>query len=143
MAGPALSPSQLVAGELLVRLLDDKGIVPHVAAWVLFNEDSDWKLVLQFDPTREKYPTLLKVVELIASDDRIFEEFWLGSMTIVPADDEVAVAVKQAARTDLSINRLRIGPSFVNGIYIENGLVYRALGPIVAEHKSANSNLVA
>jgi hypothetical protein len=98
---------------------------------VFLAERDEWKLILQFDESHEKFPTLVKIAGFIAGRDDISREISMGDITVARPSDPVVGALKTLVHTDQSVNRARIGPVSANGVYFEDGLVYRARDPLI------------
>ena len=108
---------------------------PETAAWVYFVERDRWKLLLQFDESHEKFPTLVEIAGIIAGHDDISREISMGDITVARPTDAVVGALKALIHTDLSVSFLPIGPESANGVYFEDGLVYRARDPLMPAHQ--------
>ncbi len=131
MAGPALMTARIAAGAELVRALDARKIRPEIAAWVYFVEREQWKLVLQFSESHEKFPTLVEIAGLVASNEDISREISMGDVTVARPTDAVAGALRALVHTGPGVSLIPIGPVSANGVYFEDALVYRALDPMI------------
>lgn len=131
MAGPSLITSRIEAGAALVRELDARNLQPETAAWVFLVDRERWKLILQFDASHEKFPTLVEIAGLIADRDAISRELSMADVSVARPTDAIVGALKALVHTGPGLDHVRIGPVSANGIYVEDGLVYRALDPLI------------
>lgn len=131
MADLALMTARIEAGAALVRELDARNIAPQTAAWVFFVDRDEWKLILQFDELREKFATLVEIAGLIAGREDISREISMGDITMARPTDAIVGALRALVHTDRSVSHMRLGPVSANGVYFEDGLVYRALDPLI------------
>jgi hypothetical protein len=131
MAGSALMTAKIEAGAALVRELDARKLPPETAAWVFFVERDQWKLVLQFDESQEKFPTLVEIAGLISGRDDISREISMGDITVARPTDAIVGALKALVHTGPGVSFFPLGPVSANGIYFEDGLVYRARDPLI------------
>lgn len=131
MAGTALLTTRIEAGAALVRELDTRSMAPETAAWVFFVERDEWKLVLQFDETHEKFPTLVEIAGIIATHGDISSDISMGEILVARPTDAVVTALKALIHTGPGISHQRFGPVSAKGVYFEDGLVYRSRDPVI------------
>ena len=132
MAGTALLTAQIEEGATLVRELDKFGMSPETAAWVYLIDRDRWKLILQFDAAYEKVPAISEVAGVMVARRDIFREISMGDITVARPTDQIIGALKAMIHTGHGVNFVKFGPTSANGVYIDAGLAYRALDPVIA-----------
>ena len=126
VAGP-LVDRLIDSGERLVKLLDEAGIAPSAALWVLRPESEDWNLVLATE-TATKHGPKAAYQELLT----VFRQHE-AELDPLLADDIVIIEAKHVLiRQHLSlfgaasgISRIRSSGNAINGQMLPDALIYR------------------
>lgn len=124
MDKPTLVESDLDAGALLVRALDEASVPVRAALWLYMSEPESWRLVVA-TPLADKgpdhaYSTIQTVLEA-HPDLRIT----LSQITAVSPKDKLIKILRRAIATGPGISGIRFSRNVLDGQYIEDAYIYR------------------
>ncbi len=127
MAKEVLLESDITAGARLIEELDKKGADVSAALWFFDPDLSEWKLLL-VSPTFEKNgltASYTMVSEVISSIGDVNKSISIDNMKIVKNNDPMMRLLKGIVRTGKGLNTIRMTSNMMNGIYVQDALIYR------------------
>ena len=127
MAKEVLLESDITAGARLIEELDKKGADVSAALWFFDPDLSEWKLLL-VSPTFEKNgltASYTMVSEVISSIGDVNKSISIDNMKIVQNNDPMMRLLKGIVRTGKGLNTIRMTSNMMNGIYVQDALIYR------------------
>lgn len=121
----ALVEDEIAAGERLIDALDAAGFDVRAAFWMRLPESGDWRLFVA-SPTVERHGHLAAYQELvrIARESRIPTGV-LHRVSLVFTSDPTVTLLRSAVSTGPGISRIIFRGNAINGVYIEDALLYR------------------
>jgi hypothetical protein len=125
MAEIALVDEDVRRADLLVETLEKNGF-PLVAALWLYQSDADrWRFVVSPEEHRADPTSFYRdFAKLLRSADPKLELLDLNKVDIVKRDSPILTALGKLCRVE-GKGRARITDSSINGIFIEDALVYK------------------
>ena len=120
VAAPLVEPF-IEAGRKLVEALDRASFPIEAAVWRYFPDASEWRLVIasklvdQVGP-RETYKTLQPLLGTDLS---------LRDVSVVSPQDDFVRLLRKAIRTGPGISSIRFTGNTIDGVFIEDALIYR------------------
>jgi len=130
MAAPELVEQDIKDGETLVRRLDRDDFAVTAAFWYYRPEDETWKLIIGSDVVgtegpREAYRRLGKSIKRIRKSGP--KKFALDSFRVelVKPDTPLPSLLRKAIKAP-RIQRIRFSRNTINGVYVEDALIYRS-----------------
>ncbi len=130
MAAPELVEQDIKDGETLVRRLDEDQFAVTAAFWYYRPEDENWKLIIGSqivgtEGPREAYRRLGKSMKRIRKSGR--KKFALDSIRVelVKPNTPLLDLLKKAVNAP-DIQRIRFSRNTINGVYVEDALIYRS-----------------
>ena len=127
MAKEVLLESDITAGARLIEELDKKGADVSAALWFFYPDLSEWKLLL-VSPTFEKNgltASYTMVSEVISSIGDVNKSISIDNMKIVKNNDPMMRLLKGIVRSGKGLNTIRMTSNMMNGIYVQDALIYR------------------
>ncbi|HLA84359.1 MAG TPA: hypothetical protein VJL29_06170 [Thermoguttaceae bacterium] len=115
-------------GERLLHALDEAGIVIRSALWFYLEESAEWRLILATPLVNVHGPKKAyeKVQEVLKSLEAKGEplDIHLWQISLVSPEDTLVKHLRGAVKAE-GISRVRVSGSSVNGLYVDDALVYR------------------
>jgi hypothetical protein len=125
MAEAALVEKDVEAGLELVRLLDARRFPVTGAAWIYFPDLEEWKLVIRTpEAARDLNKAYLELAQAMDSKTGFRSQFDLARVKLVPPTDRMLAAMGSAIRAE-GLNKIRFSRNVINGIFIDDALIYR------------------
>jgi len=127
MAKEVLLESDITAGARLIEELDKKGADVSAALWFFDPDLSEWKLLL-VSPTFEKNgltASYTMVSEVISSIGDVNKSISIDNIKIVKNNDPMMRLLKGIVRSGKGLNTIRMTSNMMNGIYVQDALIYR------------------
>jgi hypothetical protein len=125
MAEAVLVSEDVAAGLELVKLLDQAGFPVTAAVWIYFPDAEEWRLVIR---TPRAGKDLLEAYREVATamDQKgdLRQRLNLARVKLVPPSDRTLQAMGQMIHAD-GLNTIRFSRNVINGIYIDDALIYR------------------
>ena len=125
MAATTLVDADVEMGRELVQVFDESGFPVTGAAWIYFPDLEDWCLVIRTpEAAKNLQEAYLKMAVAMDEKGNLRQRLNLARIKLVPPSDRMLQAigtVVQAAGPD----PLRLSPNVVDGIYIDEALIYR------------------
>ncbi len=129
MVIPTLVESQIIDGEQIVEQLDRDDFGVDSAFWIFDSDKEKWVLVIATSLVRDigpkaSYDRLRSSLDQLPDSigSRIFET------SLVKPEDFIVGLLKKALKTGPGISRIRFTGNVINGIRIEDALIYRLGG---------------
>lgn len=127
MAKETLLESDIAAGARFIEALDEDGEAVDTALWFYYPDLSQWKLLIASPAFEKDRPTssYTKVSKLLSNEDEVGRSISISDIKILTAKDPMRRLLKGIIRTGKSLDRIRMTSNILNGIYVEDALVYR------------------
>jgi len=120
-----LVKDDILEGRMLIEHLDRTDFKVNSALWFYISDSSKWKLVLATDylkehSLKEAYNFIQEELNKIKSAN-----ISLDNISLAKADDDLIKLLKAAIGTGPGISEIRFTRNVINGIMIEDALIYR------------------
>jgi hypothetical protein len=125
MASAALVEGKVEAGKSLVSELDRAGFPVRSAFWLYSNDDESWRLVIasplvrQFGP-KEGYKRLRSLLHRVQG-----MHLNLSEISLVKDNEPLVDLLRKAVHTE-GVSEIRFSGNSVNGVMIDDALIYRS-----------------
>ncbi len=118
LVGPDIS----VASQAL-QVLDESGIMPAVAMWIVFSEYADWRLLLSSPLLDQTH--LLRAYEQVTA---ALQGRFVGSLVpimVLPMKDPFIRKIRSLFSKTKDVTGMRLGGQQIGNRFILNAYVYR------------------
>jgi hypothetical protein len=125
MATTALVSTDVEMGGELLKVLDEAAFPVTAAAWIYFPDIDEWRLVIRTPKAEKDLQGALR--ELAAAMDAkgdLRARLDLSRVKLVPPKDKILAAMGSAVRVD-GISNVRFSRNVINGVVIDDALIYR------------------
>jgi hypothetical protein len=115
----------LDAGAEILRIMDRAGVKVSVAAWIVFDEYGDWRLLLssrQLDAAGPGKASGLVFDALVAAD---FPVEKTPTILILPMADSTVRTLRRIFSKAKTVEGMRLGGQQFGNRWVEDGYVYR------------------
>jgi hypothetical protein len=115
----------LDAGTEILRIMDTAGVKVSVAAWIVFEEYGDWRLLLssrQLDAAGPGKASGLVFDALVAAD---FPVERTPTILILPTTDSTVRTLRRIFSKAKSVAGMRLGGQQIGKRWVEDAYVYR------------------
>ena len=115
------------AGANLLRQLDKLELTVKAAFWFFLPETDNWRLIFAFPEVKNKGPALFYEKIQDAIKECKGDIVPLQNITVKDYNDNIIQLLRKAIKTspDATGNRIRFSRSAINGVFIEDALIYR------------------
>ena len=122
----ALVEADVGQGADVIKVLDDAGFDVHSALWMYYPEPGEWRLIIATHLVDESgpvdaYKRLYKILEGELPDLNLSS---VHIQLVSPALSLIQV-LRKGVKTGKGISSIRFSHNVVNGVYIEDALLYR------------------
>jgi hypothetical protein len=125
MGTAALVEAEISAGQELLKLLDAKRFAVQSAAWIYFPEQEEWKFLIATPKAESDLQrAYLELITILRTDPVLERTLDLSRLRIVRESDPILNALSQLFHVDEHAT-LRSAHNAINGIYIDDALIYR------------------
>ena len=133
------SEQMLLAGESLIKRLDETDAKVQAAFWLLDAEDKTWKLTIvsplvESEGPRSYYRRINAINESTKPDAEVIA---LHDISVSNTDNHIVKAIKPSVLADALPENNRLGRNRLGGVYIEDMYLYRIDKTLLEENKSA------
>ncbi len=124
------SQEMILAGELLIKCLEEKNSQVHIAFWLLDTEENTWKLIIgsplvENEGSRNYYKRVNDINKKITTDNIIS----LHNIEIVNQYNRFVKALMNVKNSSLWDDKYwkntRLGKNFLGHVYFEDLYIYR------------------
>ncbi|HEY1301307.1 MAG TPA: hypothetical protein VGF07_12480 [Stellaceae bacterium] len=125
MAKKTLLEGDIRAGGQLIEALDHDGEVINAALWLYYPDLLQWKLLL-VSPSFEKnglIQSYTKISEILSNQKQV--DISVADIKILLQSDPLMRLLKGIIHTGKGLNQIRMTSNMLNGIYVEDALIYR------------------
>jgi hypothetical protein len=115
----------LDAGAEILRIMDTAGVRVSVAAWIVFDEYGDWRLLLssrQLDAAGPGKASGLVFDALVAAD---FPVEKTPTILILPTTDPTVRTLRRIFAKAKTVEGMRLGGQMIGKRWVEDAYVYR------------------
>ncbi|MBU6372326.1 MAG: hypothetical protein KJS97_06310 [Alphaproteobacteria bacterium] len=125
MAQGVLTDADIANGAAIVRFMEDRGHAITSAFWFYFSDQNWWRLIVA-TPSAEKgaHPLYLDLLRSGLPIDSVNVAF------VAPVYHLVA-KLSDAVRVE-GLSTVRMSGNYLNGVYVEDALIYRLTKPTAA-----------
>lgn len=121
------SEQMLLAGESLIKRLDEAGGKVLAAFWLLDAEEKTWKLTIvsplvETDGPRSYYKLIDEINESSNADQNVIA---LHDISVSTTDNLLIKAIKRSVLGNATLGNNRLGKNTLGGVYIEDMYLYR------------------
>lgn len=122
-----LTPDLIDDGARLVQKMDEMGIAPRAAFWMLFPDIDVWRLAISESSSSKEgplkgYRTIQKAMERLDPEP---ERLSLDNIALLPPGAPLVDLLRAAIPTGPGISRIRLTNNVVDGQLIADALLYR------------------
>lgn len=129
LVGELLSEEMIESGAKLINRLDEKESEVKSAFWLYFLDERIWKLIIASplvgeNGPREFYKRVIVSNNIAEEDERIVS---LNNIVAANVNHPIVKLMKLAISTgEKGISDVRFSRNTINGIFIEDSLIYRS-----------------
>lgn len=121
------SQEMLLAGESLIKRLDETDSQVHAAFWILDAEDKTWKLTIvsplvESEGPKSYYRRIDDINESAKPDEYVIA---LHDINVSDTDNRIVKAMKRSMLGNSILGNNRFGRNTLGGVYIEDMYLYR------------------
>lgn len=128
MVKEQLTGAMIDAGAELTAKLDEMGLRVTAAFWLFVPEVNEWRLQFASPDVstrgpREVYEKIRLAIEQLGGKAAVP----LSIVGVLDANDDLVRLLKVAIRTGPELGRIRFSRNVINGHFIDDALIYRAV----------------
>jgi hypothetical protein len=125
MDSAALVGTDIERGADLVKALDDAQFPVRSALWLYLSEEREWRLTIATPLVDEAGPrdAYKRIQKVLAKRPEI--DLPLQRISVVSPKDPLIQALRKVVHTGEGISAIRLSRNAVNGVYIEDAVLYR------------------
>jgi hypothetical protein len=121
------SDPMLLAGESLIKRLDETDAKVQAAFWLLDAEDKNWKLTIvsplvESEGPRSYYRRINDINESAKPNEEVIA---LHDISVSNIDNRIVKAIKRSVLGNAILGNNRLGRNTLGGVYIEDMYLYR------------------
>ncbi|MEY3807848.1 MAG: hypothetical protein RI893_824 [Pseudomonadota bacterium] len=121
------SDEMLLAGESLIKRLDETDAKVQAAFWLLDAEEKIWTLTIvsplvETEGPRNYYKRINDLNESASPDEAIIA---LHDINVSDTDNRLVKAIRRSVLGDAKLENNRLGRNTLGGVYIEDMYLYR------------------
>lgn len=121
------SDEMRLAGENLIRKLDESDAQVAAAFWLLDEEEKTWELTIVSplvgsEGPRSFYKRINDIYESCSDDDSVIS---LHDIRVSNIHNRIVDAMKNSVLVEAKLGNNRMGRNYIDGIYIEDMYLYK------------------
>lgn len=121
------SDEMLLAGEALIKRLDDADAKVAAAFWILDAEEKSWKLTIvsplvEIEGPRNYYKRIDDINASVNPDEGVIA---LHDIDASDTDNRIVKAIKRSVLGNATLGNNRLGRNNLGGVHIEDMYLYR------------------
>ena len=121
------SDEMLLAGESLIKRLDETDAKVQAAFWLLDAEEKTWTLTIvsplvESEGPRNYYKRINNINKTANPDEEVIA---LHDISVSDTDNRIVKAIKRSVLGDAVLGNNRLGRNTLGGVYIEDMYLYR------------------
>lgn len=121
------SDEMLLAGEALIKRLDESGAMVAAAFWILDAEEKTWILTIvsplvKSEGPRNFYKRIDDINAIANPDEAVIA---LHDIDVSDTDNVIVKAIKRSVLGNAALGNNRLGKNTLGGVYIEDMYLYR------------------
>lgn len=137
------SDQMLVAGEALIKCLDETDAKVQAAFWILDAENKTWKLTIVSplvgsEGPRNYYRRINTINESAKPDEDVIA---LHDISVSNTDNRIVKAIKRSVLGNSILGNNRLGRNTLGGVYIEDMYLYRMDWKLL-ENNTPNTTMI-
>lgn len=126
MGKTALVEADIELGKAATRALDDSGFRAKAILWLYHEDAEEWRFVVATgivddDGPRKAYECVQKAI----SKGGLRDELPLRRIHVVGVKDPLVRALRKLVKTGPGISTIRLSNNVIDGVIIEDAVVYR------------------
>jgi len=119
-----LVKDDVAEGAKLISALDASGFEVSSALWLYSSEHEDWRLIIATPLVDKEGPrATYRMVQRVLRKTGLNLD--LRRIGVVSPSDSLIQVLRRAIKTDSGISNIRFSRNVVDGIYIEDAVLYR------------------
>lgn len=128
MVKEQLTGAMIDAGAELTAKLDEMGLRVTAAFWLFVPDVNEWRLQFASPDVSTKGPRgVYEKVRLAINQLGGKADVPLSIISVLDANDDLVQLLKLAIRTGPELGRIRFSRNVINGHFIDDALIYRAV----------------
>jgi hypothetical protein len=121
------SDEMLLAGEALIKRLDESGAKVAAAFWIMEPEEKTWVLTIvsplvESEGPRKYYKRIDDINASAKQDENVIA---LHDIDVSDTDNRIVKAIKHSVLGNAVLGNNRLGKNTMGGVYIEDMYLYR------------------
>lgn len=121
------SDEMLLAGETLIKRLDESNAKVAAAFWILEDKEKTWELTIvsplvESEGPRNFYKRINVINESAKTDELVIS---LHDIRVSNTDNRYVKAIKNSVLGNAVLGNNRLGRNFMGGVYFEDMYLYR------------------
>ncbi|WP_367154350.1 hypothetical protein [Methylomonas sp. HYX-M1] len=129
-----------LAGESLVKKLDESGVQVAAAFWIQDVEEKNWELTIVSplvgsEGPRSLYKRINDIYEACSDDEDVIS---LHDIRVSSIHNRIVNAMRNSVLTGAQLANNRMGRNYIDGIYIEDMYLYKIDWDMLAKLNDLN-----
>lgn len=121
------SDEMLLAGETLIKRLDESSAKVAAAFWMLEDKEKTWELTIvsplvESEGPRNFYKRINDINESAKTDEKVIS---LHDIRVSNPNNRIVRAIKNSVLGNAILGNNRLGRNFMGGVYFEDMYLYR------------------
>lgn len=121
------SDEMLLAGNSLIKRLDDSNAKVAAAFWVLEDKEKNWELTIvsplvECEGPRNYYKRINDINDSVNADESVVS---LHDIRVSNTNNRIVKAIKNSVLGNAILGDNRLGRNFLGGVYFEDMYLYR------------------
>lgn len=129
-----------LAGESLIKKLDESGVQVAAAFWIFDSEEKNWELTIVSplvgsEGPRSLYKRINDIYEACPEDENVVS---LHDIRVSNIHNRIVDAMQNSVLSGSQLGNNRMGRNYIDGIYIEDMYLYKVDWDMLSELKGLN-----
>lgn len=122
-----LTEEMISAGEKLIKHLDQTDLSVKASLWFYDFESNTWRLIIAAPEIRTHGPRMAysRIQSILHRNPDISQTISLNDISAVEDRDPLIILLRSAIKTGMGVSKIRFSGNAINGVFIENALIYR------------------
>ncbi len=121
------SDEMLLAGNALIKRLDESNAKVAAAFWILEDKEKNWELTIvsplvESEGPRNYYKRINDINDSVKADEGVVS---LHDIRVSNTNDRIVKAIKNSVLGNAILGDNRLGRNFLGGVYFEDMYLYR------------------
>lgn len=121
------SDEMLLAGNSLIKRLDESNAKVAAAFWILEDKEKNWELTIvsplvESEGPRNYYKRINDINDSVKADEEVVS---LHDIRVSNTNNRIVKAIKNSVLGNAILGNNRLGRNFLGGVYFEDMYLYR------------------